>query len=270
MAEQDRDARKGPTPEQAQRYGEAILLGQAGAWRQFRSIHRRIPSSPRCKMCASPFSGPGGALMRAMGRAPYPKNPNYCSACFRFVSRQNAGAEIPCSLLFADVRGSTTLAEGMTPAAFRALMSGFFRVATAILVRHDGMVDKFVGDEVVGLFIPALTGDRHAERAVTAARELLASLPPGSDGRPLPVGAGVQTGIAYVGTVGDGDAADFTAMGDPVNVAARLASAARAGEVLVTAAAAEAAGLETGGLEHRSLELKGKSEPVDVVVVGPA
>jgi adenylate cyclase len=208
--------------------------------------------------------------MRAIGKPPWPKNPQYCAACFRVVTRMHAGAEVDCSVLFADVRGSTTIAEGMRPAAYRGLMAGFFRTATQILVDHDAIVDKFVGDEVVALFIPALTGSAHAERAIAAGRALIAAMSGRQDGNSLPIGAGVHTGVAFVGSVGDGDASDFTAMGDPVNVAARLASAAHAGEVLVTVAAAAAAGLATSGLEHRSLDLKGKTEPVDVVVVRAA
>ena len=146
-------------------------------------------------------------------------------------------------------------------------MQGFFHVATEVLVRHDAIVDKFVGDEVIGLFIPLLTGERHAERAVAAGRDLLATTGQNTASPLLPIGAGVNTGVAYVGTVGDGDLVDFTAMGDPVNVAARLASAAAAGELLVSAAAAAAAGLTDDGLEHRSLALKGKTESTEVVVL---
>ncbi|MGH2489464.1 MAG: adenylate/guanylate cyclase domain-containing protein, partial [Candidatus Limnocylindria bacterium] len=86
----------------------------------------------------------------------------------------------------------------------------------------------------------------------------------------VPVGAGVNTGVAFVGAVGEGSQVEFTALGDPVNVAARLASAAGPGELLVTAAAAASAHLADAGLEHRSLALKGKSQPTDVVVLGPS
>jgi adenylate cyclase len=85
-------------------------------------------------------------------------------------------------------------------------------------------------------------------------------------GRAIPIGAGVSTGIAYVGSIGQGPDAELTAMGDIVNTTARLASAAGAGEILVTAAAAAAAELPAT-LTRRSLELKGKSELTDVVVL---
>ncbi len=84
----------------------------------------------------------------------------------------------------------------------------------------------------------------------------------------IPVGAGVNTGIAYVGSIGEGPDTELTAMGDVVNTTARLASVAAAGEILVTASAATAARL-SDDLEHRLLPLKGKSDPTDVVVLRP-
>jgi adenylate cyclase len=207
--------------------------------------------------------------MRAVGLGPWPMNPKYCRGCFRDISKHRSGAEIGCSLLFADVRGSTPLAESMAPTDFRALMDRFFRTATEVLIARDAIVDKFVGDEVIGIFVPALAGERHAARAVDAGRALLAATGHGSEAW-LPVGAGVNTGIAFVGTVGDGDRVDFTVLGDAVNVTARLASSAGAGELLVTVPAAEAAMVNMAGVAHRSLFLKGKTQPTTVVVLGPS
>ena len=76
----------------------------------------------------------------------------------------------------------------------------------------------------------------------------------------------MHTGAPYVGRVGEGDACDFTAVGDPVNTTARLASSAGAGEILVSATAAEAAGLDTTALEMRTLELRGREESAEVWV----
>src|SRR6266540_4156925 len=81
-----------------------------------RRIFRHIPSSPRCKACAAPFAGPGAPVMGLLGRRPWPKNPKFCAACFAALSAVHGGAEVECSFLFADVRGSTTMAEGMRPA----------------------------------------------------------------------------------------------------------------------------------------------------------
>jgi adenylate cyclase len=83
----------------------------------------------------------------------------------------------------------------------------------------------------------------------------------------VPIGIGVNTGNAYVGAVGTAEHVEFTALGDAVNVAARLASAARPGELLVTESTAQAAGLDVGAQERRHLDLRGKSAPTEVVVL---
>ncbi len=218
-------------------------------------------------MCTSPFGPPVGPLLRLIGKGRWPGNPKYCSGCFRALYRERDGAEVETTLFFADVRGSTGLAETMPASDFRALLDRFYAVATAVLVAHEAVVDKFVGDEVVGIFVPALTGPHHPRLAIDAALALLRAT--GNDGAApwVPIGIGVNTGIAYVGVVGTAEHVEFTALGDAVNVTARLASAASAGELLVTAATVKAAGMPAYGEERRRLVLRGKSEPTDVFVL---
>lgn len=243
-----------------------ILEGTSPGFGSYRRFLRMIPRSPRCKMCAAPFAGLGAPIMRLVGRGPWDKNPDICGFCFRELERNHGGAEIDLSLLFADIRGSTGLAESMGAGKFRRLMDRFYQDATGVLVAHDAVVDKFVGDEVVALFIPALTGADHAGRAVAAARGLLAATGHHDRGGPwAPLGIGVHSGPAYVGTIGD-TVTDFTALGDTVNVTARLASAAAAGEILVSAETAQRAGLDAS-LETRHLNLRGRTQPLDVRVV---
>jgi adenylate cyclase len=191
-----------------------------------------------------------------------------CTSCFDFMARHHGGAEIECSFLFADVRGSTTIAERMSSAEFRSLLDRFYALATTLVIDHDGSIDKFVGDELVAIYFPLLSGPRHTERAVATARALLRATGHGDSGGPwLPLGAGVHTGPAWVGAVGNGPRTDLTALGDTVNTTARLASVAGAGEILVSATAAAAADLDPA-LERRSLDLKGKANPTEVFVVG--
>ena len=194
-----------------------------------------LPGSPRCKTCLFPLGGRRNrALSRKWGREPSRMNPNYCDPCEEFVRTHPGGAEIDISLLFADVRGSTTMAEQMKPTDFTALMNRFFASGCEQLIDSDALIDKFVGDEVIGLFIPAMLAE-HPRAAIEAGRKLLAATGHADpDGPWLPVGIGVHSGTAFVGSVGDGLVADFTAMGDAVNVTARLASQAGSGEVLVT------------------------------------
>jgi adenylate cyclase len=232
-----------------------------------RRVFKLIPHDPRCRLCAAPFSGPGAPLMRLIGKRPSDKNPNWCSSCFTFMTDHHGGAEIECTLLFADIRGSTALAEGMQPADFRRLMDRFYDTAATAVFDHDGIVDKFVGDELVAMFFPLLSGERHAARGIDAARALIQAAGHTDLGGPwVPLGAGVHTGMAWVGAVGAGTHTTMTALGDAVNTAARLASAATAGEILVTADAATAAGLDSG-LQRRRLELKGKQQPIEVVTL---
>jgi adenylate cyclase len=230
-----------------------------------RRVFKRIPHEPRCRLCGAPFAGVGARVMRLIGKTPSDRNPNWCSSCFTFMSQNHGGAEIECTLLFADVRGSTTLAEGMSAADFRGLMDRFYDTAATVVFDHDGIVDKFVGDELVAMFFPLLTGERHAAHGVDAARALLRTAGHTDPGGPwVPLGAGVHTGVAWVGAVGAGTHTALTALGDAVNTTARLASAAAAGEILITTAAATAAGLDST-LERRPLELKGKEQIPDVV-----
>src|SRR5687767_15115110 len=151
----------------------ALLEGTSGSFGSRRRFFRLIPSSPRCKMCAAPFAGLGAPVMRVFDRSPWAKNPTICGFCFKALERERGGAEIDLTLLFADIRGSTGLGESMGAVSFHRLMGRFYREMTRVLVANDAVVDKFVGDEVVALFIPALAGPDHAGRAVTTAREML-------------------------------------------------------------------------------------------------
>jgi adenylate cyclase len=233
--------------------------------RRLRRILKHLPHGPRCQMCAAPFEGIGAPLMRMIGKRPSERNPKLCGTCNGFMSQHHGGAEIEGTFLFADIRGSTALAERMGSTGFRDLLDRFYSTASAAVFHHDGMVDKFVGDELVAMFVPLHAAERHAARAIETARELLVAT--GHPAAPwVPIGAGVHTGLAWVGAVGDGAHTEITALGDAVNTTARLASVAQAGEILVTLSAADAAGLDRA-LERRSLELRGKGSPTDVVVV---
>ena len=123
------------------------------------------------------------------------------------------GAEIECTLFFADVRGSTGLAETLRPERVPATLPDRSDATAAdVLVRHEAVVDKFVGDAVVGIFIPAMTGS-HALQAIDAGLALLRAT--GNDGGApwVPIGIGVNTGTAYVGAVGTAEHVECTGPG---------------------------------------------------------
>jgi adenylate cyclase len=264
--EPGRDSRTRPERQDEDR-DAAAQLSVGDRQKRLRRFWRSIPSPPRCKLCHRPFGGVGGPVMRLVGLGRWPGNPKYCRGCFRDLYRKREGAEIECSLFFADVRDSTGMAERMRPAEYRRLMDRFYATAFGVLVAHDAFVDKFVGDEVIGIFVPALTEARHAREAVGAGLELLAATGHGSDEPWIPVGIGVNTGVAYVGAVGTEQHVEFTALGDEVNITARLATVAGRGELLVTEAASRAAGLSDRPLDRRTVELKGKTEPMTVAVI---
>ena len=226
-----------------------------------------LPSDPRCKLCASPFKGWGGFVMHLLGKDQSKYNPRFCQPCERFD--HPGGAEVSLTMLFADVRDSTKLAERMSAREFGRLINRFYTVATHVMVQTDALVDRLMGDEAIGLYLPGFAGPEHPRKAIEAAQNLLRLTGHRASKAPwLPVGIGVHTGPAFVGVVGgDESPADFTALGDNVNVTARLASTAAAGEILISDAAFTASGLDPGALEHRQLELKGKSESIGVRVL---
>jgi adenylate cyclase len=203
--------------------------------------------------------------MRAIGKRPSGANPNWCTSCFNFMSKHRGGAEMNGAYLFADIRGSTSLAERMSASEYHTLLNRYLATATSMVFRHDGFVDKFVGDEMVAVFFPLLSGERYVPRAVAAATDLLRETGHADpDGPWVPVGVGVHSGRAWFGVVGDESHFELTSVGDAVNVAARLGAMAGAGEVLVSADAALAADLDPA-LERRALELKGKESTVEAV-----
>jgi adenylate cyclase len=244
-----------------------ILTGADRSLPRLRGVLGRLPSDPRCKLCATPFRGPGKVLTKVMSHGPSVANPLLCSMCFGHLRDSPGGAEIEITVLFADIRGSTGLAERTSAADFRRLVQQFYCRASKAIHDHDGVVDKFLGDGIMALFLPVVTGGAHAARAIEAGEALLNQVrDPELVAGGVGVGVGVHTGEAFVGTVGSGERLDFTALGDTVNVAARLGSDAGAGELFVSDATWRAAGRGGGG-DRRELSVKGRAGPLRVVVV---
>ena len=235
------------------------------------TLMKHLPSDPRCKVCMAPFRGIGSILARSFGMyaTAWSMNPTLCDRCERFVKKHEVGVELEVTMLFADVRGSTPLAERLGPAEFHHLIDRFYRAATRILIEEDALIEKLIGDEVAGLFVPGIAGPDYARRAVIAAQRLMEATGHGTPEGPwVEIGAGVHSGPAYVGAVGsEGSMSVITVLGEAANTAARLASAASVGEVLVSEQASKAAGLDLSESEARSLELKGVGEPVAVRVL---
>ena len=256
MAVSTEQPRGGDPARQSNPEWRDMLLGVSQDIVRMRRIFRHIPTDPRCKLCQSPYAGLGGFIVQKFGFGRYPRNPQLCNNCFRSALKNPGGAELEISALFADIRGSTAMAESMSAVAYSAAVDEYVRTASHAIRQTGGIVDKLLGDGVMALFVPGFVGGDHAGKAVEAAREILHDVT-------LPVGIGVHTGVAWVGFVGGvDDVMDFTALGDAVNVASRLGGDAAAGELLMSEATATAAGLDTTPFEHRRLELRGRTEPL--------
>jgi adenylate cyclase len=228
-----------------------------------RRLFRYLPSAPRCKVCNNPFGGPAGRVLAAAGFRPSRKNPDLCSRCCDALPP--GGSEVDIAILFADVRGSTALGRRGAATDFASLLNRFYVAATRTLLRHDAVIDKLIGDEVMAFFVRGISGPEYRSRAVAAGIDLLKAVGYGSDEGPwLDLGVAVNAGVAFVGNVG-GSVVDFTALGDPVNVSARMQQHAAGGELLVASGVAD--GLMTKA-PRREVNLRGYAHPVDAFVVG--
>ncbi len=177
---------------------------------------------------------------------------------------------MPLSVLFADVRGYTSLTEGISPAEVPVLMNRFYETASAALLSAEGLLGQVEGDNVMGLFVPGLAGKDYPRKAVEGGLALLRAIGyGGEEGNWLDIGLGIASGEEFVGNVGGGGYKDFTALGDVTNTAARLTAKAAAGELLVDATTYKAVALAYPDAERRELELKGKSAPVEAFAILP-
>ncbi len=220
--------------------------------------------SPVCKVCGTPLSGIRAIPPRVLrGVRRNPKNPNMCNVC---SLRQIKGEIAEITILFADVRGFTELTSELGPMRTKDLLDEYFHEVSEILFGQDAIVDHFIGDAVMAFFNQPIPHEDHAARAVASARELLHAVTHLNElwklPEPVQVGIGINTGFAMVGTVGSADPKDYTAIGDVVNIAARLQGQAAGGEILVTPDVYEKIAAAFLDAPRRVLELKGVKKPV--------
>ncbi len=180
------------------------------------------------------------------------------------------GEHYDASILFVDIRGFTAMSEGAAPAAIVELLNEYFEVMVEVVFENDGTLDKFVGDEVMAVYGAPMPQPDHAARAVRTAlgmRTALAKLNESRSQRGLPTiraGIGISSGTVVAGYMGSSKVMDYTAIGDTVNTAARLCGVAKSGEILISRATREQLD-STFEVEAREpIELKGKSQPLDI------
>jgi class 3 adenylate cyclase len=182
------------------------------------------------------------------------------------------GVQRDVTVLFADIRGFTRLSEGLEPADVVALLNDVFQLVSDCILRRGGTLDKFIGDSVMAYFGAPVPSADHPIAAVSAAVDIAraveernARLEPGEHA--IGIGIGIHTGPVVVGNIGSDRRTDFTAIGDSVNVAARLEKLARPGEILVS----EAVQRRVRGSHRLRFEgerqLSGRQEPVHVYAV---
>jgi adenylate cyclase len=250
-------------------FWQKMLSGEHPALRRGRKVLRALSptAGDRCRLCCVGFDGFTAPALRLAGFRPWRRNPHFCEQCEAVLAKERGGAEIEIAMLYADVRGSTQLAARMSPTEFAALMQRFFRVATEVFTKTDAVVDKMVGDEVIGLYLPGFTGADYRQRVVRAGLGLLRATGHDDPAGPwLSIGVGVHAGKTFVGSIGveDGNY-QLAALGDPMNFCARLVASAKAGEMVMSEAVWNDVSGSTSA-EPRSLELKGYAEPVEAWV----
>lgn len=218
-----------------------------------------------------PLHGPLSAPFRLFGIRPSRMNPNTCTICEMAFSRVMKARSVTtdATVLFADLRGYTVLAQSLLPERLSDLLDVFYDECAAAIWRYDGLLNKTMGDAVLAIFNFPIRQEDHAAQALLAAREIqrgfrtrLAELPDGAGAGEanVGIGIGIDTGDTNFGEFGHSHR-DLTAIGTVVNRAARAQAAAGAGEILVTDAVrrrAEALVTSVG----RNYALKGFSAPV--------
>lgn len=202
-------------------------------------------------------------LERAFGR--------YVTTAVWNAVRSQSGLEVPTSrreatVLFADVRGFTSLSEALDPAEVLQLLNSYFTRMLEVVAEAEGYVNKFIGDAVMVVFNAPMDQPDHAARAVRCAVQMQLALAElnrsGRLLRPLAIGIGVNTGPLVAGNLGSERRAEYTVIGDTVNVASRLTGTAKAGDVVIGGSTAQQV---EGTIPFEALPplvVKGKSQPL--------
>ena len=183
------------------------------------------------------------------------------------------GEDRVVTVLFADIRGFSSMTEGMDPREIITILNEYLEGASAEIENEAGVVDKYIGDEIMAIFGAPVSHPDDAQRAIRAALRMLDTLrmrnaSRQAAGRPeIAIGIGISTGLVVAGNMGSRSRLNYTVLGEPVNLAARLCSMAGAGQILISSATLEAAG---PGLDCQALGpviLKGISDPVGIWLV---
>ena len=208
---------------------------------------------------------------RAVGIRQSRMNPNTCTICETMFERvmKARQIEIDATILFADLRGYTSLSQSQSSSAIARLLDAFYDVCGEAIWEHDGIINKTMGDAVLAVFNFPIKHEDHAAHAVAAARKIQElwrarreelSHAFGAEATTIGVGIGLNTGKVNFGEFGRTHH-DLTAIGTVVNVASRAQSAAASDQILITSAVREKAAATLPESAGREYQLKGIEQP---------
>lgn len=188
------------------------------------------------------------------------------------TSVELGGEERTITLLFSDIRSFTKMTEHIQPRILISLMNAYLTEMCKIIDENTGVVDKFVGDEIMALFGAPLPSSNHAFQAISSALKMIESLQLTNEKRalkqlpPVEVGIGIHTGLVVAGNVGSEQRLNYTVLGANVNLASRLCSAAKGMQILISEATLKEPGIQDRFLYEKlaPLSLKGIETPVAI------
>ena len=221
-----------------------------------------------------PIRGVASAPFRAFGIRPSRMNPNTCTICelmFTKVMRARK-ITIDATIMFADLRGYTSLSQSQSADAVSGLLDAFYDESAGAIWQHEGLLNKTIGDAVMAIFNFPLRREEHARNAVLAARDIQKRWHEmrdtlvnahGLSADQLGIGIGIHTGELSFGEFGHSHR-DLTAIGTVVNTASRAQSVAEAGQILVTKAVFDRAQPDLKDSASKAFQLKGFDAPVEL------
>ena len=186
------------------------------------------------------------------------------------IEVHQGGTMVEATVCFIDIRGFTRVSEQMSPQDLISTLNSYFEIMVDIIFQHDGTLDKFIGDEIMAVWGAPIAQEDHALRALRATYEIRDAINRfnrfrvANNQRALEIGCGINSGAMVAGYLGSSKTLSYTVLGDTVNVAARLCSAAKPNEILLSDPLREIASSEFILDVREPTQFKGKSKPLGV------
>jgi adenylate cyclase len=186
---------------------------------------------------------------------------------------ERGGQQNEVTMLFSDIRGFTSMSHGRPAQEIVNTLNEYFEVMVDVLFKYGGTLDKFVGDEIIGLFGAPIRLDDAPFKAVACAIAMLQGLAEFNNTRqaeglsPIDIGIGINTGNVITGSIGSTRALQYTAIGDPMNVASRLCNKAEKGQIIVSEDTYRHVATRVVGVPLQAVQVKGKPDPLKVYAI---